>query len=252
MASAVTGGSTPGIGRPRPSAAEQEQCQSGAWALAGQQAECPPRYCSSRSRSAPPPRPKMRSASSIAPALPFAALLARASERSPRQAEPAIMGLRLPAWVASTPAPPARDGQSGLFLGLQSRAIRCASAISSGVIWEGASSRSPIASGSCLAARFSRVAVGTSLSSREAMRSNVRRALPFSRGSSPHAIDAAEMRSWMSLSILDPSLQSIAITKRSVRRAPLASGGRSLHAILAAISRSATTSICGRTPDGVV
>ena len=35
-----------------------------------QQAECPPRYCSSRSRSAPPPRPKMRSASSIGPLCP--------------------------------------------------------------------------------------------------------------------------------------------------------------------------------------
>ena len=64
------------------------------------------------------------------------------------------MGLRLAARVASTPAPPARDGQSGLFLGLHSRAIRCDSAISSGVIWEAASSRSPIASGSCVAARF--------------------------------------------------------------------------------------------------
>jgi hypothetical protein len=45
-----------------------------------QQAERPP-YCSSRSRSAPPRRPRRRSASVIAPASPFAALSARSFGR---------------------------------------------------------------------------------------------------------------------------------------------------------------------------
>src|ERR1700722_9193833 len=49
----------------------------------------------------------------------------------------------------------AGPGHGDGVVGFQSRASRCASAISSGVIWEAARSRSLTASGSCAAAKLS-------------------------------------------------------------------------------------------------